>query len=78
MDNLLLADKKASKGKSNQYGVLQHNKNKKNNLLSLQNQLLNGSYKTSKYHVFIIKEPKERVIHRLPCNLKCGRAYIHL
>lgn len=66
MDNLLLADKKASRGKSSQKGVILHREDKENNLLNLQQQLLNKTYNTSDYSVFIIKEPKERIIHRLP------------
>lgn len=65
-DNLLLADKKASRGKSRQYGVIEWNKNKLENLISLRKELINKSYKTSNYHIFTIKEPKERTIHRLP------------
>jgi hypothetical protein len=66
MDNLKLADAKASKGKSNQYGVILHNENKDKNLLMLQQLLINKTYKTSPYQVFKIFEPKEREVYRLP------------
>jgi len=35
IDNLMLADAIAQKGKSSQYGVILHNKNKEQNILSL-------------------------------------------
>lgn len=66
LDNLFLADKKAGKGKSKQYGVIEHNKNKMENILKLQEMLINKTYKTSEYHIFEIEEPKIRKIYRLP------------
>jgi retron-type reverse transcriptase len=66
MENLQLADTKASKGKSNQYGVQLHNRNKEANLLQLQQMLLNRTYKTSAYSTFKVYEPKERTVFRLP------------
>ena len=66
LDNLILADKNASKGKSKQYGVMEHNKNKMENILKLQETLVNKTYKTSEYHIFEIEEPKIRKIYRLP------------
>jgi RNA-directed DNA polymerase len=66
LDNLLLADHRASKGKSKQYGVIQHGKSKMDNILRLQEMLINKTYKTSEYHIFTIEEPKLRTIHRLP------------
>lgn len=66
MENLLLADKKAQKGKSDQYGVLLHNRNKEANLLTLQDMLVTKTYKTSPYDIFKIYEPKEREVYRLP------------
>ena len=66
MNNLILADKKASKGKSNQTGVIEHNKNKEQNLLLLQQMLKNKTYKTSDYKIFKVFEPKERDVYRLP------------
>jgi len=65
-DNLLLADANASKGKSDQYGVIIHNQNKIKNLLQLQEILKNKTYKTSAYTTFTIREPKERIVYRLP------------
>jgi RNA-directed DNA polymerase len=66
MDNLILADTLAQKGKSKQPGVIKHNLNKEVNLVALQQELINKTYKTSPYTNFTIYEPKERVISRLP------------
>ena len=65
-ENLILADKKARKGKRNQVGVLDFDKNKDINLLRLREILVNKTYKTSKYTTFFIYEPKAREIFRLP------------
>lgn len=66
LENLNLADEKAQKGKSKQYGVLRHNKRKESNLLELHDLLRNKNYKTSSYDVFKVYEPKEREVYRLP------------
>lgn len=65
-DNLVEADEKARKGKTNSYGVKVHDKNRYNNLMSLHEDLDNGNYHTSEYSIFTIHEPKEREIYRLP------------
>jgi RNA-directed DNA polymerase len=66
IENLELADVKASKGKSKQRGVIHHNKNKEENILKLHESLVNKTFVTSEYSTFIIYEPKEREIFRLP------------
>ena len=66
IDNLILAEKKARRGKSKQRGVKLFDRNKEDNLISLHHVLVNLEYKTSKYHVFKIFEGKEREIFRLP------------
>ncbi len=66
VENLILADKKASKGKSDTYGVKAHRLNQINNILDLHNILLNKEYKTSNYDIFKVYEPKERDVYRLP------------
>lgn len=66
MENLRLADEKASKGKSSQYGVLIHQKNLESNLALLQEMLINKTYRTSAYTTFKVYEPKERIVYRLP------------
>lgn len=66
IENLNLADLKAQKGKSKQYGVLRHNKNPEQNIWNLHNMLLDKVYKTSEYDIFKVFEPKEREVFRLP------------
>lgn len=66
IDNLILADTKASKGKSLQYGVQVHEKNRDNNIQLLHNMLRLKTYQTSPYSIFKIYEPKEREVYRLP------------
>ncbi len=66
LDNLRAADETARKGKLRSYGVKLHDKNREANILALHEQLKAGTYKPSAYTTFIIHEPKERVIFRLP------------
>ena len=66
MDNLRLADEKARNGKKSTYGVKVFDRNREENLLKLHEMLKNKTFRTSKYDVFTIYEPKERVIYRLP------------
>lgn len=66
LDNLHLADKKASRGKSRQLGVIRHVQHREENLLRLHETLTQKRYRTSEYSVFKIFEPKERIIYRLP------------
>lgn len=66
LDNLRLADEKARKGKLGTYGVQLHDKHREENILALHESLKNGTFRTSKYHVFTIFEPKERQIFQLP------------
>lgn len=66
MDNIILADKKARKGKLRSYGVKQFDKAKGCNLISLHNEMASGNYRTPEYSVFKVYEPKEREIYRLP------------
>lgn len=66
IDNLILADVKARKGKLCSYGVRRHDVNKEKNILKLHQDLMNGSYRTSNYTIFKIYDPKEREIYRLP------------
>lgn len=66
MDNLRLADEKARRGKTHSYGVRVHDKNREANLMALYEALLTKTFRTSKYDVFTIFEPKERQIYRLP------------
>lgn len=66
IENLELADKKARLGKKCKYGITIHDRKKDANLSKLRQQLLDGTFKTSKYKEFKIYEPKERTISRLP------------
>ncbi len=66
IENLMQADKNAQRGKSKQYGVIAHNKNKVENIELLHQMLINKTYTTSPYETFTIFEPKEREIFRLP------------
>lgn len=66
IENLVLAEKKARKGKANSYGIKLFDRNYQSNIVHLQKELLDGSYRTGKYDIFKIYEPKERDIARLP------------
>lgn len=66
IENLMLADSIARKGKLNQPGVIAHDHNRQQNILTLHNMLINKTYGTSEYTTFTIFEPKERLIFRLP------------
>lgn len=66
INNLKLANKKARKNKGHQNSIKEFDKNEYQNLLNLSVCLKEKKYKTSKYTTFIIREPKERVIYRLP------------
>lgn len=66
IENLELADKKARKNKSKQYGIKEHDKNREQNILDLHTVLLSGEFKNSLYRYKIIEEPKERQIAILP------------
>lgn len=66
LENLRLADAKARKGKSAQYGVISHDKNKEGNILKLHEMLKEKTYTTSEYTTFKILDPKERDVFRLP------------
>ena len=66
LDNLRRADEKARRGKLHTYGVQVHDRNREANLLALHEALLTKTFKTSRYEVFTVFEPKERLIYRLP------------
>ncbi len=65
-DNLLLADLKASRGKSTQPGVIAHNLQPEQNLWDLHISLRYKTFSTSTYQTFTVREPKERLVFRLP------------
>jgi len=66
VENLKLADKKASRGKLKQSGIVSHNLNKDKNILMLSESLRNKTFKTSEYFIFKIRDPKEREVFKLP------------
>jgi RNA-directed DNA polymerase len=66
VDNLMLADSKARKGKANQYGIKVFDKSPEKNIAELHKMLIEKKYKTSEYTTFKIFEPKERIVFRLP------------
>lgn len=66
MDNLILADEKARKGKKHSRGVRMFDRNREKNLEKLRDLLLSGEYHTSRYTFFQVRDPKERTIARLP------------
>lgn len=66
MENLVLADNIARKGKGEQYGIKVHDRNREANLITLHHLLKDQTYQTSLYNTFFVYEPKEREVYRLP------------
>lgn len=66
MDNLRLADQNARKRKTRSCGVRVHDRHAEADLQALHEVLKAGTYKTSEYSTFMVYEPKEREIFRLP------------
>lgn len=66
IENLDLADRKARKGKARRKDVARFDQDRDGNLARLRQSLLDGTFKTSPYHVFKVYEPKEREIYKLP------------
>jgi len=62
LGNLQLAYKKAKKGKSKKYYVISFEKDLKNNILHLQKELKNLTYKPKPLKTFILRDPKTRKI----------------
>ena len=78
-DNLLLAYRKASKGKRGHPNVAAFEYRLEDNLLQLQRELQERTYQPGQYHSFYIHDPKkrlisaapfrDRVVHHALCNL---------
>jgi len=78
-DHLLLAYRKAAKGKRGQPAVAAFEYRLEDNLLQLQRELQERSYRPGPYHSFYIHDPKrrlisaapfrDRVVHHALCNL---------
>lgn len=65
-ENLLLAYRKAAKGKRGQPSVAAFEYHLEDNLLALQDELLAQTYRPGAYHSFYIHEPKRRLISAAP------------
>ena len=61
-NKLLEAHKKARKGKREKKNVIKFELELESELLDLEKQLRNGTYRHGKYYTFKIYEPKERTI----------------
>ncbi len=65
-ENLLLAYKKARRGKRDRTEVQTFEFDLEKNIIEIQKDLLNRNYKFGKYRTFNIYEPKERIISSAP------------
>jgi len=63
-ENLLSAFKKAKKGKTKKHYVIKFEKNLKENILKLQQELINQTYKPKPLETFILRDPKTRKISK--------------
>jgi retron-type reverse transcriptase len=78
-ENILLAARKAQKGKRFRDNVLEFNYNLESELIKIQRELTQKSYQPGIYKTFYIKEPKtrmisaapypDRVVHHALCNI---------
>ncbi len=66
IQNLMLADKRARKGKSGQDGIMLHDRRRGCNIITLHNMLMDKTFSTSQYKNFTLFDPKERQISALP------------
>jgi len=66
MDNLILADKKARRGKSNRKEIIKFDLDKEYNLFEIQNSLIHKTFTTSPYKKFKVNDGKERDVASLP------------
>jgi hypothetical protein len=86
-ENLLIAHRKAAKGKRGRSAAARFEYNLTDNLLQLQQELMGRTYLPSEYHSFFIYDPKrrlisaapfrDRVVHHALCNViepifECG------
>jgi len=65
-DNLLLAHRKASKGKRGKAPAASFEYHLEDNLVTLQAELLDKTYRPGAYYSFYIKDPKRRLISAAP------------
>ena len=79
LSNLILAWRKARKGKSKKKYVLEFEKDTLGNLLKLQEELKNQTYKPKPLVTFVLRDPKtrvisksdfrDRIVHHALCNI---------
>lgn len=62
-ENLMLAFRKAKKGKSKMYYVINFEQDLDNNIKLLQKELIEDTYQPSQLKKFIVRDPKTRTIH---------------
>lgn len=65
-EKMLQAHERAKKHKTTKGEVIRFEIDLENNITTLINNIKNETYKTGKYHVFTVYEPKERIIKALP------------
>lgn len=63
IENIEVADDNARKNKNKKYGINKHDKNRQYENEDLVDKLFNLKYKTSKYSLYKIYEPKERILY---------------
>ena len=63
---IIEAHNRAKKNKMFKNEVLNFDLNLESNIVTLINSIKNNKYRVSKYHSFIVYEPKERIIQSLP------------
>ena len=73
LDNLLLAFRKACRGKQEKTEVKEYHLHLMDNLRALRQQILTGEVDVGHYHYFTIYDPKERVI----CAASFGERVLH-
>jgi len=64
LDNLFLAWREFKCGKTKKIDVIEFQKNLKNNIFNLHNELKNKTYEHSDYFSFYVKDPKLRLINK--------------
>jgi len=79
LDNLILAWERAKKRKTKRRYVKRFQKNLKDNLLKLQEELISQTYQPNKLKTFILRDPKtrkisksafrDRVVYHALCNI---------
>ncbi len=63
-ENLLLAFKKAKKGKTKKDYIIKFKRNLENNLITLRQELISQTYKPKPLKTFIVRDPKTRKISK--------------